>query len=198
MDDVLFQLKFTAKQLDRLSRKAEKEQKSEQAKVKKYIAAKDLERAKIYAENAIRKKNESLNYLRYSAKVDGVASRVKQGLAMKDIAKKIGGVTKALDRAMASMDLTKISSIMEKFESQFEDLDVRTNVVEGAMGEATTLSTPMESVEALIKQVADENDLELTGQMHQAPSATVTNPGESVGSKNAEDALSRRLQALRN
>lgn len=157
-----------------------------------YIAAKDLERAKIYAENAIRKKNESLNYLRYAAKVDGVAARVKQGLAMKDIAKKIGGVTKALDRAMASMDLNKISSIMEKFESQFEDLDVRTNVVEDAMGTATTLSTPQDAVEALIKQVADENDLELTGQMSQAPAATIANPGESVKSRTAEDALTRR------
>jgi hypothetical protein len=33
------------------------------------------EGARIYAENAIRKKNESLNYLRMSSKVDAVASR---------------------------------------------------------------------------------------------------------------------------
>lgn len=111
---------------------------------------------------------------------------------MKDIAKKIGGVTKALDRAMASMDLNKISAIMEKFETQFEGLDVRTSVVEDAMGTATTLSTPQDAVEALIKQVADENDLELTGQMNQAPAATISNPGESVSSRSAEDALSRR------
>ena len=31
--------------------------------------------ARIYAENAIRKKSESLNYLRMSGKVDAVASR---------------------------------------------------------------------------------------------------------------------------
>lgn len=38
------------------------------------------------------------------------------------------GVTKALDKAMKSMDLEKVSSVMEKFENTFEDLDVRTNV----------------------------------------------------------------------
>ena len=38
------------------------------------------------------------------------------------------GVTKALDKAMSSMDLEKVSQVMEKFESQFEDLDVRTSV----------------------------------------------------------------------
>ena len=38
------------------------------------------------------------------------------------------GVTKGLDKAMQSMDLEKVSKIMEKFEQQFEDLDVRTSV----------------------------------------------------------------------
>lgn len=38
------------------------------------------------------------------------------------------GVTKALDKAMSSMDLEKVSKVMEKFESQFEDLDVRSSV----------------------------------------------------------------------
>ncbi|KAI4056619.1 charged multivesicular body protein 1A [Homo sapiens] len=35
MDDTLFQLKFTAKQLEKLAKKAEKDSKAEQAKVKK-------------------------------------------------------------------------------------------------------------------------------------------------------------------
>ena len=42
--------------------------------------------------------------------------------------KKIEGITKGLDKAMASMDLEKVSTIMEKFETQFEDIDVRTQV----------------------------------------------------------------------
>lgn len=35
MNDTLFQLKFTAKQLEKLAKKAEKDSKAEQAKVKK-------------------------------------------------------------------------------------------------------------------------------------------------------------------
>ena len=38
------------------------------------------------------------------------------------------GVTKGLDKAMSNMDLEKVSQIMEKFESQFEDLDVHSRV----------------------------------------------------------------------
>ena len=37
MDDTLFQLKFCAKQLERLSKKAEKEQKKEEAHLKKCL-----------------------------------------------------------------------------------------------------------------------------------------------------------------
>ena len=45
----------------------------------------NIEGARIYAENAIRKKNEGLNYLRMAARVDAVASRVQSAKMMKDV-----------------------------------------------------------------------------------------------------------------
>lgn len=45
----------------------------------------DVERARLYAENAIRKKNESLNYLRMASRIDGASSRVKSAQAMKGV-----------------------------------------------------------------------------------------------------------------
>jgi charged multivesicular body protein 1 len=47
---------------------------------------------------------------------------------MKGVAKNMGSVVKALDKAINSMELQKISAVMDKFETQFEDLDVRTSV----------------------------------------------------------------------
>lgn len=44
-----------------------------------------MEGAKIYAENAIRKKNEALNYLRMSSKIDAVSSKVQSALTMKGV-----------------------------------------------------------------------------------------------------------------
>jgi len=196
MDDTLFQLKFSAKQLERLSKKAEKEQKKEEAQIKKALIKGDVERAKIYAENAVRKKNESLNYLRMSSKVDATASRVQTAVTMKGVAKNMESVTKALDKAINSMELEKISEVMDKFESQFEDLDVQTSVMENAMGQATTTTTPASQVDDLIRQVADEAGLEISSQLASAPSSTI---GESVGARTAtlDDPLSRRLAALR-
>merc|ERR1719384_743608 len=197
MEDSLFQLKFCSKQLARLSKKAEKEQKSQQNKVKKALEQGNNEVARIYAENAVRKKNESLNYLRMSSKVDAVSSRVQTAVTMKGVAKNMGSVVKALDKAINSMELQKISEVMDKFESQFEDLDVRTSVMEDAMGSATTTTTPVNQVEALMKQVADENGLEITEQLASVPANTIGEATAASATTTSEDPLSRRLAALR-
>ena len=46
------------------AKKCEKEEKSEKGKVKKAIEKGNIEGARIYAQNAIRKKTEQLNYLK--------------------------------------------------------------------------------------------------------------------------------------
>ena len=76
MEKHLFNLKFASKQLLRDSKRCEKEEKAEKNKLKKAIEKGNMDVARIHAENAVRKKNESINLLRTSARVDAVASRV--------------------------------------------------------------------------------------------------------------------------
>ncbi|CAN7993404.1 unnamed protein product [Ixodes hexagonus] len=197
MDDMIFQLRFSCKQLERLSKRAEKDEKIQKAKIKKALQQGNVEGARIYAENAIRKKNEGLNYLRMASKVDAVSSKIKSAMAMKQVTKNMTGVVKALDKAINSMDLQKVSAVMEKFEQQFEDLDVRTAVLDDAMGTATTTTTPLAQVDQLIQQVAEESGLEMIDEVNKAQLA----PSDSIattGRKQAEeDALTKRLAALR-
>ena len=64
------------------------------------------------------------------------------------------------------------------------------------MGTATTLSTPQDQVESLIRQVAAENDLQITDQLVElepGKSSLVSEP-ESASAKK-EDALTRRFVA---
>lgn len=44
------------------------------------------------------------------------------------VTKSMGQVTKALDKALNSMDLQKVSAVMDKFETQVQNLDVHTSV----------------------------------------------------------------------
>jgi len=197
MEESLFQLKFCAKQLDRLSKKAEKEQKANEKKVRQALEKGNQDVARIYAENAIRKKSESLNYLRMSGKVDAVAGRVKSAQVMKGVSKNMGSVVKSLDKAINSMELQKISEVMDKFESQFEDLDVKTSVMEESMGVATTTTAPVEQVDDLIRQVADEAGLDVAAQLASVPTAEPSSVAATATATGEQDGLSKRLAALR-
>lgn len=129
----LFNLKFAAKDLERNSKKCEKEEKTEKLKCKKAIQKGNIEGAKIHCENAIRQKNQALNYLRMSARIDAVASRVQSAITTRRVTTSMSSVVKSMDSAMKSMSLEKISQVMDKFEKQFEDLDVHSSVMENTM-----------------------------------------------------------------
>merc|ERR1712026_166518 len=150
--------------------------------------------ARIHAENAIRKKNESLNLLRTSARVDAVASRVQTASTTKRMTTSMQGVVKAMDSAMKSMNLEKISGLMDRFEKDFEDLDVQTSVMEGAMNQTTATNVPQDSVENLMKQAADEAGLELNMDLPGPAQQTV---GQSTQASVEQDELSQRLAKLR-
>ena len=85
----------------------------------------------------------------------------------------------------------QLSMIMDKFEGQFEDLDVQTSSMEGAISQTTAMSTPQEEVDLLMQQVADEAGLEIDVAMGTVP---VKQKEEEV----AKDELSERLAKLRN
>ena len=191
---------MTAKQLEKLSKKAEKDEAKAKDQVKRAIQQGNRDGARIYAENAIRKKNEALNFLRMSSRVDAVTSRIQTALSMKQVTKEMGGVVHGLDQAMASMNLEEITKIMDKFEKQFETLDTQAGVLEGAIAGVTSTSMPEDQVDLLMQQVADENGLEIQQQLD---STTVTDklhaPATAVGAltHKEDDDLTKRLAALR-
>ncbi|KAI9781247.1 MAG: Vacuolar-sorting protein SNF7 [Peltula sp. TS41687] len=165
LEKALFNLKFTAKQLTRQAARAQKDESSERSKLKKAIQQGHSDIGKIYAANAIRKANERVNLLRLASRIDAVASRVQTAVTMRQVTGSMANVVKGMDGAMKNMDLEKISAIMERFETQFEDMDVATGYYEQATGEATASATPQEDVDRLILQVADEAGVELSMEM---------------------------------
>ncbi|XP_065067469.1 charged multivesicular body protein 1b-like [Rhopilema esculentum] len=91
------------------------------------------------------------------SRVDAVAQRVQTACTTKQVTKSMAGVVSSMDSAMRSMNLEKVSALMDKFEKQFEDLDVQTGYMENAMGDTTTLTVPQGQVDSLMQQVADEH-----------------------------------------
>ena len=104
------------------------------------------------------------------------------------------GVVKGMSAAMKSMNLEKISGLMDQFEKEFEDLDVQTSVMEGAMSQSTATNIPQDSVENLMRQAADEAGLELNMDLPGPAQQTV---GQSTQASVEQDELSQRLAKLR-
>ncbi len=122
-------------------------------KVKKAIEKGNMEGAKIYAQNAIRKKNEQLNYMKLASRLDAVVSRLDTQAKMQMVTKSMSSIVKSLEGALASNNLEKIAATMGQFEKQFENLDLQTQVVDEVMGAQANLSTPEDEVNSLIMQV---------------------------------------------
>jgi charged multivesicular body protein 1 len=91
--------------------------------------------------------------------------------------------------------------VMDKFESQFSDLDVQTSYMESTMSDTTALTTPQDQVDGLINQVADENGLEIQQKVGESkvPQAAPAQAAPALAEAPLEEdgKLAERLRALR-
>mmetsp|Transcript_54594 Transcript_54594/g.61015 ORF Transcript_54594/g.61015 Transcript_54594/m.61015 type:complete len:207 (-) Transcript_54594:296-916(-) len=200
LEDEMVNLRIVSKQMLRSSKKCEKNEKAALGKLKKAIQQGNHEGARIYGQDAIREKNQALNHLRMSSRIDACSSRIETAVRMGQVTDGMKGVVKGMDKGLASMDTEKISALMDKFEQQFEDLDVKTQYMEGTMNATTATSTPAEQVDTLIERVADSNNLELGEAFSQAGPVGKKTPAvkESEEAKPVADDLEARLANLKN
>merc|ERR1711902_148810 len=71
----------------------------------------------------------------------------------------------SMSSVMQNMDVEKISAVMDKFEQQFEDLDLTSQYMESAIDSTTAATMPESQVENLMAQIADENGLEFQSEI---------------------------------
>jgi len=199
MDDHLFNLRFNARQLEKEAKKAEKLAVQHKLQCKKAMEQGNIDGARIYAESAIRDKNSALNYLRLSSRIDAVAARVNTAVKMKSLTKDMSGIVNSMNSAMKSMNVEKISAVMDQFESQFENLDLSTGFMEQSMASTTTNLMPESQVDTLMREVADEHGLEFSDKLTNAPASKIKQTQaatESKENKVEEISLEDRLRKL--
>jgi charged multivesicular body protein 1 len=166
----IFQLRFTARQLEAQAKRNARGERKEKLKVKRAIRQGDAEAARLYAQSAIRERRAALDCLRLAARVGGAATQAEQALRLQAVGAALADVTKAVGVAAKKMDIQQLTMTMDKFDKQLEDLNVATEYVGQTVDRAATSITPADEVDRLIEQVADEYKLELTDQMVAVPS----------------------------
>ncbi|CAI6340564.1 unnamed protein product [Periconia digitata] len=149
--------------------------------------------ARIHAQNAVRKQNEELNLLTLASRIDAVASRVQTAQAQEQLARNMAQVNKAMEVAMRTTNLERVTTIMDGFEKNFNDLDVMDEYTREATSSATAVGMPQDDVDRLMAETADKVGVELSQDLQQAtPAQTKIGPTEEE-----EQGLSERLRALR-
>lgn len=85
---------------------------------------------------------------------------------------------------------------MDKFESQFADLDVQTSYMEDAMSSTTATSTPQDQIDQLLRESAEEANIQLQHDLSSKDVNAVKEiQQENIGEE--DDQLAQRLRALR-
>ncbi|PSN51629.1 Charged multivesicular body protein 1b [Blattella germanica] len=155
-----------------------------------------MEAARIHAESAIRQRNQSLLFTTVSARLDAVANKVQYAITMKRVTNSMIGVSSAMEGALKAMDMEKITTLMDKFEKQFDEMDVKAGVVDSTLYQTTTTIMPQNQVDDLMSQIAEENGLQINLEM---PSVvTIREPSaESSGQASLSSDLSKQLKTLR-
>ena len=201
VDDICFEMKFQGKSLERLSKKAEKDEKKARKQCKDAITRGNKEAAEIYAQNAIRHRGESNNFLRMASKVDGVASKLKSVQLQKSVAQGLGQMSTEMGRALEQTDVMAIAQQMDGFERRLAELDTTGQLVDTTMQQVT--AQPTDQVDALIEEVAEQNALDLEALLGVVPSGQVEQQQQQVAepepqpvSDADEDRLMERLAAL--
>ena len=63
-----------------------------------------------------------------ASRLDACCSRIDTAVRMNQVSAGMKGVVRGMDKSLASMNIEQLSKVMDKFESQFEDLDVKVRV----------------------------------------------------------------------
>ena len=199
--DAQIEIRMASKQMKRESFKADKSEKAERKKVAdvniystQAIAKGQLDIAKIHAESAIKNKQNAISLERLGARLEAVADKIASANAMKNISEQLSRNVPLLQRAIKSMDKLGLGQSMEEFQKIFEDLEVKSEDMGQALDNVHQGSLDQNEVDTLIKQIADEHNLELGKELGSAGTDKI---GQENGAKTDMNSLENRLNNLK-
>jgi charged multivesicular body protein 1 len=188
-EDDIFNMKFTAKQFARESKRMEKEASKCKKQAAKYIDAGNADGARVNAEGAIRWHNQATQYLRMSHRIEAVTARLNQAVRMNQVGETLKKVVSSAQSGLKSLDTAKVSASMDKFEQVMETMEVSAMTMDESIDRGMVEMAPQEDVEALLKDIATEQGLDVGKVL----------PGVSAQAQTAEAGgdIQARLAALR-
>merc|ERR1712166_118957 len=197
MMEMTMNMKIQSKMLNRSAVKADKESTKEKMKVKTAMEKGNAEGARLYAENAIRQKNQAMAHRRLASRLDAVASKLETCQNSMKVAHNLGVITQRLAPSLSSMNIAQISQTMDDFEKVLEDQDVMTDTITSAIDTATSTMTPADDVDDMMNEVAAEHNIEVSAAMGSTHGINNTQQGVQQLTSEQDAQLEQQLAALR-
>mmetsp|Transcript_10612 Transcript_10612/g.25391 ORF Transcript_10612/g.25391 Transcript_10612/m.25391 type:complete len:217 (-) Transcript_10612:70-720(-) len=192
-------LKLTAKQMEREAKRSEKEAKKQKKKAAAAMKKGNLETARTYAQNAIMQQSEATRLVKLGCQLEAVALKVNNAVRTQHIAASMGQVVKGINMALAATSADQMSRIMTDFAEKSEDMEVRAAFMSGQIDTASASAMPAQSVDGMLREVATENEIELSGELAEVGTGVpggVAVAGAGRAEEKPVDDFASRLAAL--
>ena len=190
--DIAMDLQMTAKQLEKQSVKLESQEKAERKKILDALNKNQMENAKVFAENVIRQRKEAINLRRFGVKMGALASKISSAARTQDMATQISQTVPLLQSCMKKMDALGVNGSIADFEKVFEDMDVKTEEMNGALDNVYSSSIDNGEVANLLQEIKDQQAMETGGQIN-AGTGTI-----SAQKQQEIDAMQAKINEMKN
>eukprot|EP00730_Choanoeca_flexa_P016990 TRINITY_DN8121_c0_g2_i2.p2 TRINITY_DN8121_c0_g2~~TRINITY_DN8121_c0_g2_i2.p2 ORF type:complete len:211 (+),score=77.04 TRINITY_DN8121_c0_g2_i2:1929-2561(+) len=187
-------LKKSMRELDREKNALERQETKTLLDIKKAAKAGQHESAKIMAKDVVRTRRYIKKMIMMKTQIQAVSLKIQTLKSTNSMAKAMSGVTKAMGRMNAQMNMPAIQKIMMEFEKQSEIMDMKQEMMDDTVDDVLGEEEDDEESELLVQQILEEQGLNLNGELAATPGDAQAAQAEAVG---PEADLQARLEQLR-
>ncbi|CBH17223.1 vesicular protein trafficking mediator, putative [Trypanosoma brucei gambiense DAL972] len=184
--DVVLNMRLAVKELTNSAAASDKASEREKIKAKKALNKDNIEAARVYAENAIRKKDEGTSYLRLASRVDAAAERIQSAMQMHAMTRSLEKAICGISKVLHSLDPVQITTAMDAFERHVDTVAVNANAMDGTFERSRASAVPAAEVESFLEQITPDNEIDISEQIAVATNylkkrPAATKVGDDVG-----------------
>ncbi|KAF6003939.1 hypothetical protein CCYA_CCYA05G1501 [Cyanidiococcus yangmingshanensis] len=170
----IFKLLLLEKHLRRQANRCQRERERYVTQLKAALKAGNADVSVVSAESAVRKSRERTTYLRLAARLESVVGRLQAARDFGKVGSELGLLAADMDGAIRVLDVERLDSSLRLLEGRLDDLQVRDVLINNGLERVSAgvaSQTPEEDeVALLIRQTAEENNLELSQALGSTPS----------------------------
>ena len=161
MNEALMNMKMKSKQFDRESSKSLKESEKNILKAKDHLKKGNEEGAKLFLELAAQKKNESLQYMRMSARLDHLAASIKSKTNSVQMVQELDRFTPLLQMQAENMPIEQMYKNLNQFSQAYDNLTVKGQILDNTMENTLAEKGSTASVDQMMKELQVEIQMEM-------------------------------------